>query len=76
MVKVVLGGYTVDYVGSNMSSQSKNNENLPQESIDDIIDDAIENAEIRRELSDDELDEAAGGGIINAIIRLGGYLFS
>jgi hypothetical protein len=76
MVKVALSGCIVIYVGFDMDSQSKNNENQPHESIDDIIDDAVENAEIRRELSDDELDEAAGGGIIDTIIRFGGRLFS
>jgi hypothetical protein len=44
-----------------MSGQPKSNENQSRESIDDLIDDAVENAEARRELSDDELDDVAGG---------------
>jgi hypothetical protein len=44
-----------------MSGQPKSNENQSHESIDDIIDDAVENAEARRELSNDELDDVAGG---------------
>jgi DNA-directed RNA polymerase specialized sigma54-like protein len=58
-----------------MNDQSKGNEDQSREKIDDIIDDAIENAEARRELSDDDLDEVNGGSIIDKIIIFGGYLF-
>jgi hypothetical protein len=51
-----------------MSGQPKSNENQSRESIDDIIDDAVENAEARRELSDDELDDVAGGIIAGGMI--------
>lgn len=52
-----------------MGGQPKSNENQSRESIDDIIDDAVENAEARRELSDEELDDVAGG-IIAGGVRL------
>jgi hypothetical protein len=44
-----------------MSGQSKRTDNQSHEGIDDIIDDAVENAEARKELSNDEMDEIAGG---------------
>jgi hypothetical protein len=53
-----------------MNDLPKSNENNFSGSIDIIIDDAIENAEDRRELSDNELDDVNGG----LIIRIGGYL--
>jgi hypothetical protein len=60
-----------------MINQSKNNEDQSNINIDDFIDAAIENAEARRELSDDELDEVNGGtvkDIIDKVIFFGGYL--
>lgn len=51
-----------------MSEQSKNNKNQPHGNVDDTIDEAIENAESRRELSQDDLDEVNGGF---PIIRIG-----
>jgi bacteriocin-like protein len=47
-----------------MNQNSKENKNQPDENIDKTLDLAIENAEIRKELSDTELDEIAGGKII------------
>lgn len=44
-----------------MSNEDKNNKNQSDENIDKIIDEAVENAESRRELSENELDEVAGG---------------
>jgi hypothetical protein len=44
-----------------MSKQPKEDKNQSHENIDEIIDSAIENAEARQELSEDELDEANGG---------------
>lgn len=44
-----------------MSEQSKNNKKQPQKNVDEIIEEALENAESRRELSQDELDEVDGG---------------
>lgn len=57
-----------------MNDQSKGHEDKSREKIDDIIDDAIENAEARRELSDNDLDEVNGGGLIDKIIIFGGHL--
>jgi hypothetical protein len=64
----------LDQEGINMKDCSKSNEGQSSEKIDEIIDDAIENAEIRRELSDDDLDRVNGGNIIDKIIIFGGYL--
>jgi ClpP class serine protease len=44
----------------------ENKDRLPQK-IDEIIDEAVENAEARRELSNEELDEVAGGLKISGI---------
>ena len=44
-----------------MSQHPKENNNQPDENIDEILDSAIENAETRKELSEGELDEIAGG---------------
>jgi hypothetical protein len=44
-----------------MSKQPKEDKNQSHENIDEIIDSAVENAEARQELSEDELDEAIGG---------------
>jgi hypothetical protein len=35
--------------------------NIDNENIDEIVDEAVENAEARRELSENELDGIAGG---------------
>ena len=45
-----------------MSEQPKDNNTQPDENIDEVLDSAIENAEARKELSEAELDEVAGGG--------------
>ncbi|MCY7368116.1 MAG: hypothetical protein LH474_08185 [Chamaesiphon sp.] len=44
-----------------MSEHPKENKNQPTENIDEVLDAAIENAEARKELSEAELDEIAGG---------------
>jgi hypothetical protein len=44
-----------------MIDNSKNKENQPIEDIDEVIDDAVEKAEARKELSDGELDDVSGG---------------
>jgi hypothetical protein len=44
-----------------MIDNSKNKENQPIENIDEAIDDVVEKAEARKELSDSELDDVAGG---------------
>jgi hypothetical protein len=70
MIQVLLSGYAVIYwirKVFDMSGQPKNNENQSSEGIDDIIDDAVENAEARRELSDEEMDDVAGGVIAGGI---------
>jgi hypothetical protein len=54
-----------------MNQNSKENKNQPDENIDEIIDSAIKNAEIRKELSEAELEEVAGG--INFFGTVGFY---
>jgi hypothetical protein len=44
-----------------MTDNSRDKENQPIEDIDEVIDDAIEKAEARKELSDGELDDVSGG---------------
>lgn len=44
-----------------MSKQPKEDKNQSHENIDEIIDSAVENAEARQELAEDELDEVNGG---------------
>jgi hypothetical protein len=44
-----------------MTNESQRNPNRPRINIDDIIGDAIENAEIRRDLSESELNGIIGG---------------
>jgi hypothetical protein len=44
-----------------MMDNSKSKENQPIEDIDKVIDDVVEKAEARKELSDGELDDVAGG---------------
>ena len=44
-----------------MNQNSKEKKSQPDENIYEIIDSAINNAETRKELSEDELDEIAGG---------------
>jgi hypothetical protein len=44
-----------------MTQYPKENKNQPDENIDEIIDSAVDNAETRKELSEGELDEIAGG---------------
>jgi bacteriocin-like protein len=46
-----------------MNQNSKENKDRSDENIDETLDLAIKNAEIRKELSDTELDEIAGGKI-------------
>ncbi|MCY7368117.1 MAG: hypothetical protein LH474_08190 [Chamaesiphon sp.] len=52
-----------------MSVHPKESNNLPTENIDEVLDAAIENAEARKELSESELDEVAGGVILGGISR-------
>lgn len=54
-----------------MIDNSKNKENQPIEDIDEVIDDVVEKAEARKELSDVELDDIAGGMPIG---HTGGYM--
>lgn len=42
-------------------STKPNNEDQLDDNVDEIIDEAVENAESRRALSENELDEIAGG---------------
>lgn len=44
-----------------MNSENEKNQDRDSQKIDEIIDKAVENAEARRELSEDELDDVAGG---------------
>jgi transcriptional antiterminator len=46
-----------------MNQNSKENKNQPDENIDKVIDSAVENAEVRKELSEAELEEINGGVI-------------
>lgn len=50
-----------------MNSKNEENDNQPSQKNDEIIEKAVENAEVRRELSDKELDEVAGGIKISGI---------
>jgi hypothetical protein len=49
-----------------MNSENEQDRDRHSQKIDEIIDEAVENAEARRELSEDELDDVAGG------IKIGG----
>jgi hypothetical protein len=44
-----------------MNDDLKDKSNQPIEDIDEIIDDAVEIAEARKEMLNDELDDIAGG---------------
>jgi hypothetical protein len=53
-----------------MSGQSKRTDNQSHEGIDD----AVENSETRRQLSDDDLEKVAVGVLKEPIIKFGGSL--
>lgn len=46
----------------NPENDKSNNQPLANEKIDEIIDKAIKNAEVRRELSEEDLDKVVGAG--------------
>jgi bacteriocin-like protein len=53
-----------------MSKQPKEDRNQSHKNIDEIIDAAVDNAEARQELSEDELNEVDGGIKFPIIIGL------
>jgi ribosomal protein L22 len=55
-----------------MNSKNEQDRDRDSQKIDEVIDKAVENAEARRDLSEDELDDVAGGiGIKIGGITLG-----
>ena len=58
----------------NMNSENEKKKQETDQKINEAIEKAVENAEARKELSDEELDGIDGGAIAGGLIRTTGFV--